>query len=144
MILSDHGFASWRRAFNLNTWLKAQGYLVAADQTSADESGVIGDMDLRRSRAYGLGMNGLYVNLNGREEFGTVAPADRDALLAEISDRLLRTIDPATGAPAVAHVYRREQVYSSAGNDDIAPDLIIGYAKGTRVSDESRSGSALT
>jgi predicted AlkP superfamily phosphohydrolase/phosphomutase len=140
VVLSDHGFASWRRAFNLNTWLKAQGYLVAADPAAADQSAVIGDMDLKRSRAYGLGLNGLYVNLKGREEFGTVVPADRDALLAEISDRLLRTIDPATGAPAVAHVYRREQVYSSAGHDDIAPDLIIGYAKGTRVSDDSALG----
>jgi predicted AlkP superfamily phosphohydrolase/phosphomutase len=140
VILSDHGFASWRRAFNLNTWLKTQGYLVEADHPSADQTGVMGDIDLKRSRAYGLGMNGLYINLKGREAFGTVAPASRDALLAEISDRLLQTKDPATGAPAVAHVYRREKVYSSAGHDDLAPDLIVGYTKGTRVSDDSPLG----
>jgi predicted AlkP superfamily phosphohydrolase/phosphomutase len=140
VILSDHGFASWRRAFNLNTWLKTQGYLVQADQNSADQTGVFGDVDLKRSRAYGLGMTGLYVNLKGREAFGTVAPASRDALLAEISDRLLHTKDPATGEAAVAHVYRRDEVYSSAGNDDLAPDLIVGYAKGTRVSDDSPIG----
>jgi predicted AlkP superfamily phosphohydrolase/phosphomutase len=140
VILSDHGFASWRRAFNLNTWLKTQGYVVEADHPSGDETGVFGDVDLNRSRAYGLGMNGLYVNLKGREAFGIVAPADRDALLREITNRLLQTKDPATGAAAVAHVYRREEVYSSAGYDELAPDLIIGYAKGTRVSDESPLG----
>ena len=139
VVLSDHGFASWRRAFNLNTWLKREGYLVAAEAT-ADPAGVVGDMDLKRSRAYGLGFNGLYLNLQGRERFGTVAPADRDALLREIMARLLREIDPATGQPSVAHVYRRDEVYTSAGHDDLAPDLIIGYAKGTRVSDDSALG----
>jgi predicted AlkP superfamily phosphohydrolase/phosphomutase len=141
VVLSDHGFASWRRTFNLNAWLAAKGYLVAADPTATNTSGVIGDMDLKRSRAYGLGLNGLYLNLKGRERFGVVDPADRDAMLTEISNRLLHEIDPATGLPAVAHVYRREQVYSSAGHDDIAPDLVIGYAKGTRVSDDSALGN---
>ena len=27
VVMSDHGFASWRRAFNLNTWLRDNGYL---------------------------------------------------------------------------------------------------------------------
>src|SRR5262249_30133368 len=103
--------------------------------------GVIGDLDLKRSRAYGLGMNALYVNLQGRETFGVVPSSERTALLDEISRKLLTTIDPATGAPAVAHVYKREDVYSSAGHDDLAPDLVIGYAKGTRVSDDSALGA---
>ncbi len=29
VIMSDHGFVSWRRAFNLNTWLRDNGYLDA-------------------------------------------------------------------------------------------------------------------
>lgn len=138
VVLSDHGFASWRRTFNLNTWLEQQGYVVKA--AAGDGRGVIGDLDLTRSRAYGLGMNALYVNLQGREAYGVVPPAQRAALLDEISRKLLATIDPATGAPAVAHVYRRQDVYSSAGHDDLAPDLVIGYAKGTRVSDDSALG----
>jgi hypothetical protein len=40
----------------------------------------------------------------------------------------------------VTRVYHREQVYHAAGNEDIAPDLVIGYAKGTRGSDESALG----
>jgi hypothetical protein len=61
-------------------------------------------------------------------------------LLTEIASRLTALIDPVTGQPVVAHVYRREAVYSQAGHDDLAPDLVIGYAKGTRVSDDSALG----
>jgi predicted AlkP superfamily phosphohydrolase/phosphomutase len=141
VVLSDHGFASWRRTFNLNTWLEQQGYVTKVDPATSDGRGVIGDLDLKRSRAYGLGMNALYVNLQGREAYGVVAPTDRSALLDEISRKLLATIDPTTGAPAIAHVYKRNDVYSSAGHDDLAPDLVIGYAKGTRVSDDSAVGT---
>src|SRR6185436_5852075 len=74
------------------------------------------------------------------EAKGSVEPAERERLLARLSAELLATIDPATGLPAVNKVFRREEAYASASHDDIAPDLIIGYAKGTRVSDESALG----
>jgi predicted AlkP superfamily phosphohydrolase/phosphomutase len=80
------------------------------------------------------------VNLKGREKSGIVDPVDRDAVLAEISNKLLQAIDPQTGTPAITKVYRREEVYTAAGHEDIAPDLVIGYAKGTRGSDESALG----
>ncbi len=137
VVMSDHGFASWRRSFNLNTWLRDQGYLTAADRPG---DAVLGQIDLSRTRAYGLGLNGLYVNMKGREASGLVDPAARTALLNEISAKLLATIDPATDQPAVAKIFRREQIYSQGGQDDASPDLIIGYAKGTRVSGESALG----
>lgn len=137
VVMSDHGFTSWRRAFNLNTWLRNEGYVVAS--VPGDPS--LGQISLSRSRAYGLGLNGLYVNLENREQHGVVAPEQRDRLLAEITERLLQTKDPATGKAVVATVFRREQIYSPGANDAVAPDLIIGYAKGTRVSDESALGA---
>ncbi|HSC27026.1 MAG TPA: alkaline phosphatase family protein, partial [Vicinamibacterales bacterium] len=141
VVMSDHGFTSWRRAFHLNSWLRDSGYLVLANPRRRDDPGFFGNVDWKRTRAYALGLNGLYINLRGREESGAVDPAERDALMSEISERLLATIDPATGKPAVTRVYRREQVYPSlAGQEDIAPDLIVGYAKGTRGSDESALG----
>jgi predicted AlkP superfamily phosphohydrolase/phosphomutase len=85
-------------------------------------------------------LNGLYINLRGRESVGIVDPGARDALASEISQKLLATIDPGTGAPAVTKVFRREQVYRLDGEEDIAPDLIVGYARGTRTSDESALG----
>src|SRR5262249_38737591 len=140
VVMSDHGFASWRRAFHLNSWLRNNGYLRATLGPTEDASIPFGNIDLSHTRAYAVGLNGLYVNLQGREAYGTVAPADREALAKEIAAKLVATIDPATGAPAVSRVFRREEVYDVDGHEDIAPDLIVGYAKGTRSSDESALG----
>jgi len=137
VVMSDHGFTSWRRTFNLNSWLRDAGYVAPAAGPGAS---VLGQVDLQHSRAYGLGLNGLYLNLRGRDAFGIVDPTERDALLSEISTKLLAVVDPSTGQPAITRVFRREEVFSSAGHDAIAPDLIVGYAKGTRASDESALG----
>jgi predicted AlkP superfamily phosphohydrolase/phosphomutase len=141
VVMSDHGFTSWRRAFHLNSWLRDNGDIVLKNPALKDDPGFFGNVDWSRTRAYALGLNGLYVNLKGREKDGAVEPAAREALMDDLSQRLLAVIDPATGAPAVTKVYRREQVYTIAGAEDVAPDLIVGYAKGTRGSDESALGA---
>jgi len=79
--------------------------------------------------------------VRGREVHGIVDPADRQGLAAEIAQALEQTIDPATGAPAIARAFLRERVYHMRGTEDLAPDLIIGYTKGTRGSDESALGA---
>lgn len=140
VVLSDHGFASWRRTFHLNTWLKQEGYLTLANPAREDDPGFFGNVDWSRTRAYGLGLNGLYLNVRGREMSGAVAAADRERLMTEIAARLLQTMDPATGLPAITKVYRREQVYTDAGYFDRAPDLVVGYARGVRASDETALG----
>ena len=95
----------------------------------------------KATRAYGLGLNGLYINLRGRESSGIVDPRARDALVREIGDKLVRTIDPAhrnsRRLPGSSAARRRTRL---TGNEDIAPDLIVGYARGTRASDESALG----
>ncbi|HJU44224.1 MAG TPA: alkaline phosphatase family protein [Vicinamibacterales bacterium] len=140
VVLSDHGFTSWRRTFHLNAWLTQEAFLTLANPARQDDPGFFGNVDWSRTRAYGLGLNGLYINLKGREMAGTVDPADRERVIDDIAARLLNTVDPATGAPAVTKVYRRDQVYRDAGLFDRAPDLVIGYAKGTRGSDASALG----
>lgn len=140
IVMSDHGFASWRRVFHLNNWLRDNGYLSTVDPARRDGSGLFENVDWSRTRAYGLGLNGLYLNVAGRERNGIVDAARRAALVDEIAGKLLAVIDPSTGLPAVTRVYRPEQVYDLAGFSDIVPDLIVGYAKGTRVADESALG----
>ena len=140
VVMSDHGFASWRRSFHLNSWLRDNGYLVARPAFDVADSGPFGAVDWSRTRAYAVGLNGLYVNVKGRERYGIVAPEDREAVIKEVSDKLLSTIDPATGAPAISRMFRREEVYTVKGHEDIAPDAIVGYAKGTRSSDVSALG----
>jgi predicted AlkP superfamily phosphohydrolase/phosphomutase len=139
-VMSDHGFASWRRAMNLNAWLRSAGYLAVRDPHLKKDPGMLANVDWSRTRAYGFGLNGLYVNLAGRERDGIVPAGERAALLDEIGARLLATVDPATGAPAVSHVYRSDLTYADGGARDIGPDMIVGYAKGTRCSDAAALG----
>jgi predicted AlkP superfamily phosphohydrolase/phosphomutase len=140
VVMSDHGFVSWRRSFNLNTWLRDHGYLRVRRGVRAGAPATFEDIDWSGTRAYGLGLNGLYLNLRGRESAGIVEPGAKDALAREIAAALLATVDPATGAPAITKVFRREEAYTLVGQEDIAPDFVVGYAKGTRTSDESALG----
>ena len=140
IVMSDHGFASWRRSFHLNNWLRENGYLAVRDETATDDGGLLLNIDWTRTRAYGLGLNGLYINVRGRERWGIVAPDQRSQLADEIRERLLRTMDPATHQGAITQAYPREQIYSESEHFDFAPDLIVGYAKGTRVSNGSALG----
>ncbi len=139
VVMSDHGFASWRRQFHLNRWLVEKGYLVLKT-TGKAKPNLIEDTDWSRTRAYGLGLNGLYVNLAGREANGIVQPGEYDALLDEISRELLATIDPATGAQAVTKAYKRDQTYGEGDYLYLGPDLQVGYAKGVRCSGDSALG----
>jgi len=140
VVMSDHGFTSWRRSFNLNSWLRDNGYLAVRNPSLREDPGNYENVDWSKTRAYGLGLNGLYINVKGREGSGIVAPADRLALATEIAAKLTMVIDPATNQRAITKVFRREDVYHVKGSEDIAPDLIVGYAKGTRGSDESALG----
>ena len=140
IVMSDHGFTSWRRSFNLNSWLRDNGYLYVDAASTGEASGPFAGVDWHRTRAYAVGLNGLYINLSGREAFGVVAPEERNRLVAEISTKLLHTIDSATGQPVISRMFRREEIYTLPPDDEVAPDLIVGYAKGTRGSDESALG----
>ncbi len=141
IVMSDHGFTSWRRAFSLNAWLEEAGYLAVRedDPDRRDEMDFLTNVDWRRTQAYGLGLSGLYVNVRGREATGTVPEEEREIIADEIARRLARVVDPATGERVIARVMRREE-YGDRGALDIAPDLVVEYAKGVRASDASAGG----
>jgi hypothetical protein len=138
--MSDHGFTSWRRTFHLNAWLHQNGYLAVRDETLPSGMELLTNVDWTRTRAYGFGLNGLYVNLQGREKDGIVPRSEYDALLAELKRKLEATIDPWNAKPAIGHVYVRDQTFSDLGQRAIGPDAIIGWAKGTRGADSSALG----
>ena len=139
IVMSDHGFTSFRRAFSLNSWLEQNGYLTGQDRTRRDLD-FLQNVDWSRTQAYALGLSGLYVNLEGREAFGIVPPAERGVLLGEITRGLLREVDPATDQVAITRVYPRDETYTDVGHAEIGPDLVIGFAKGVRSSDASAAG----
>ena len=138
IIMSDHGFTTFRRGFNLNTWLLEQGYLYLrnlhpnAEPPELTELG-LGDIDWSRTRAYALGINSLYLNLSGREKHGIVQQGEeQEALLRELTEKL-RAVRDTDGSPVVNNVYDTEKLYAGA-DPEIAPDLLVGYARGYRAS----------
>jgi predicted AlkP superfamily phosphohydrolase/phosphomutase len=127
-VMSDHGFANWGRQFNLNSWLRENGYLGPPQCTS-----VLHDADWSLTYAYGLGINGLYLNLKGRERDGIVEPRQKqEEYLTELKERLEAYTDT-NGERVIRSVYRADQVYSGNATA-LAPDLIIGYCRGYRAS----------
>jgi predicted AlkP superfamily phosphohydrolase/phosphomutase len=139
IIMSDHGFAPFRYGFNLNTWLMEKGYITLKDSSKRNEEFFTG-VDWRKTQAYGLGINSLYLNMKGREN-GGVVKSGKEA--EELKDKLIReltaVIDPATGEPPVSAVWKREQIYHGSALEK-APDLIIGYNTGYRASWETVLG----
>jgi predicted AlkP superfamily phosphohydrolase/phosphomutase len=128
IVMSDHGFANFGRQFNLNTWLRNAGYLGPPECTS-----ILKDVNWSKTAAYGLGINGLYLNLKGREREGVIEPGDeREALLTELAGRL-EAITDAGGERVIRKVYRADQVYAGSATA-LAPDLIVGYSRGYRAS----------
>jgi len=140
LVVSDHGFKSFRRSFNLNAWLHREGYLSLVSGSTVSERW-FRHVDWQRTRAYGLGLNGLYLNLAGRERHGIVPPGEEaDAILAEIREKLRGIQDPGTGRVAIREVFDTREVYDGPYREN-APDLLVGYASGYRVAWESVSGS---
>ena len=128
LVMSDHGFANFATQFNLNSWLRALGYLGPAECTS-----IMKDVDWSQTVAYGLGLNGLYLNLKGRERDGIVEPGEeQEALLSELVMRL-QSVTDFNGRPVIRNVYRADQIYSGNATA-LAPDLIVGYSRGYRAS----------
>jgi predicted AlkP superfamily phosphohydrolase/phosphomutase len=136
LVMSDHGFGPAAYLFNLNGWLRHKGYLAARKEPG---EGAMGQLDWPRTQAYGLGLNGLYLNLRGRERDGAVPPARREVLLQRLKRQLLAIRHPETGRRVVTSVARPDRLYPGPAVER-APDLIVGYGRGFKVSDASAQG----
>ena len=139
MVLSDHGFAPFRRAVNVNSWLQAHGYLALKPEADGT-SEWLRDVDWTRTRVYALGLTGMFLNLAGREGGGIVQPgAEAAALKTEIIGRLSGLEDPDTGDIGITEVFDTRCLYSGPYLDN-APDFIVGYNTGYRTSWDSATG----
>jgi predicted AlkP superfamily phosphohydrolase/phosphomutase len=138
MVISDHGFNGFRRGLDLNRWLEENGYLVFHEGRRGEE--FLAGVDWSRTRAFALGLTGIFVNLRGKYSQGIVNPgAEADRLREEIARRLTDLRDPQTGESAVRRTYVTANVYNGPYKGD-APDLIPGYQRGYRVSWETAIG----
>jgi predicted AlkP superfamily phosphohydrolase/phosphomutase len=137
IVMSDHGFKSFRRGINLNAWLKQQGYLFMKPGAGAGEwfEGV----DWSRTRAYALGLGGIFINLKGREREGIVSREEAPGLADEIKAKLEGLVDPENGRVGVKNVYCGREVYSGPYTAE-GPELIMGSNAGYRASWEAATG----
>jgi predicted AlkP superfamily phosphohydrolase/phosphomutase len=139
IIMSDHGFAPYYWQVNLNTWLLEQGYITLKDPSKQESGEFFSNVDWSRTRAYAAGLNGLYLNLKGREKGGVVTPDQYDALLDELERALLAMKDPRNGQSPVSLALRPRREFHGP-EKDTGPDILVGYSRGYRSSSDSPLG----
>ncbi|MEJ7604829.1 MAG: alkaline phosphatase family protein [Bryobacteraceae bacterium] len=138
-VLSDHGFCSFKRGINLNAWLLANGYLTLKNGGTTTGPYFEG-VDWSKTRAYTLGLGGLYINQKGREAEGCVtAGAEAEALKRELMDKLGGLLDPLDGEMGIRQVYDSKVLFRGPYMAE-APDLIVGYNEGYRTSWDAAVG----
>jgi predicted AlkP superfamily phosphohydrolase/phosphomutase len=139
MVISDHGFQSFRRGVNLNSWLLRNG-LLHLDPAKKDGDW-FANVDWSRTQAYALGLSGLFINQRGREAQGIVEPGEQtQAVKRRIIEGLTGLVDPAAQEPSINAVFDPEQVHADGPYRGNGPDLIIGYNRGYRASWEGAVG----
>ncbi len=139
VVMSDHGFSSFRRQANLNSWLEQNGYLELRNPAKRDDAEWLMGIDWTKTRAFAIGLNSLYINVRGREKHGAVPRSERLALATEIAAGLHAWVDPENGEHVVTHAALREDVYHGE-HVQSAPDLLVGYGRGYRASWGTTSG----
>ncbi|MEI6125338.1 MAG: alkaline phosphatase family protein, partial [Pseudomonadota bacterium] len=138
LVISDHGFTTFRYGIDLNCWLEQNGYL-HLKENGRNKKNLTG-IDWSRTRAFAVGLSGIYLNLKGRESQGIVDPGkEAPPLRDEIAEKLLCLKDPLRNAPVIKHIYNAWKIYAGPYKSE-APDLIVGYHRGYRASWETAVG----
>lgn len=138
LIVSDHGFKSFQHGVNLNTWLHQNGYLALREGAAAADW--LENVDWERTRAYALGMNGIFLNQKGREGRGIVEGGpDAAKLRSELCEKLQGLVDPATGRAAITKAFDSRKAYTGPYREN-APDVVVGFGRDYRVSWNSAQG----
>ena len=96
-------------------------------------------VDWTRTKAYALGLSGLYLNVKGQGSGGIVERAEAGALAQEIAGKLSNLRDEERDATAIRQAYVTSSLYQGPYLDS-APDLIIGYNDGYRTSWDAATG----
>lgn len=139
IVMSDHGFSPFYRGFNLNSWLLSRAYVQVKDPARQEEFLLFQNVDWSRTRAYALGLNGIYLNLRGREPNGIVSQSQAQTVLNQIERDLLALRDPENGQQVVTLVVQTQRDLTDP-DPAIAPDIIVGYNRGYRSSWKSPLG----
>ena len=134
IVLSDHGFDTFRRIVHINSWLRKNGYLKLKDPGARSGSELLADIDWPKTKAYSIGFGAIYINQQGQEREGIVKPgSETESLKKEISTKLEDWPDEKYNCPVINKVYPRESIFWGDRADQ-TPDLYVGFNIGYRAS----------
>ena len=148
MLCADHGFSSFRRGVHVNNWLAQAGFLTLKEGISKADGGALERyIDWSRTKAYGLGLGMVFLNLEGREGQGIVKLAEADQLLRELQKSFLELTDTgarkgdeldeaAVGVHVGQDAVIMKDLYDGPwGTPEYeSADLMLGFAENYRVS----------
>ena len=141
LVLSDHGFDTFRRAVHVNTWLRENGYMELKDPYATEGQELLRDVDWSATKAYSIGFGAIYINQKDREKQGIVEPGQAsEDLKKEIADKLSEWIDEKYNQKVISAVYFREDIFKGDEIDN-TPDLYIGFNIGYRASWQTALGA---
>jgi predicted AlkP superfamily phosphohydrolase/phosphomutase len=124
---------------NLNAWLLSKGWL-ALKEGGDGSTEWLRDVDWSKTRAYAIGLTGMFLNLEGREAQGIVKPGEDAARVkAEIMAALQGLRDTEGGDTAINEAFDTAKLYHGPYLQN-APDLIIGFNAGYRTSWDGATG----
>ena len=126
IVMSDHGFTPFYWGVHLNSWLLERGYVTLKDPSRQGQLPLYLNVDWSQTAAYALGLQGLYVNLRGRDMHGVVSPgAEHQQLLDRLETDLLAMVDDRNGRSPVQLVYRTQAELHGPYMEE-APDIVVG------------------
>jgi len=143
LVLSDHGFTSFRKGVNINRWLIKNGYMKLREEPDPEDKeggALFRHVDWQRTGAYALGFSSIYLNIKGREGSGLLQPgSEAEALAKKIAHDLQAFTDPASSDRVIKQVYAADALYTGQYRT-AAPDLVIGFNAGYRMSWQTAIG----
>lgn len=149
VVMSDHGFHTYPRVFDVDTWLEGAGFAVRRDDAVLEPGATgplaearvlqrgarLGRLDMARTRAYADAAEGgfcaIRLNVEGREAEGSVAADERDGVIDAL-EGALGEIRDADGAPVVRTIWRGAELYPGPEQERVVPDLVVELEDGWR------------
>lgn len=129
------GRQAFKRALNavgvrrstLTSLGRAVGLGGSIDQRVEKLNPYVGGIDWDRTKVHYFPTNGFFVNLKGREMFGSVEPgAEYEEVVADLMARLRAMKNPLDGTPLLHVVKRREELFSGPQVEKL-PDVFVEF-----------------
>lgn len=128
LVVSDHGVSRMDGGICINEWLWQNGWLAFKTPPNGGKLTRFEDcaVDWANTRAWANGgyYGRVFLNVQGREPQGTIAPEHYEVMRDLLASALKAIPDPG-GKPLNTQVFKPSEVYQQVNN--IAPDLLVYF-----------------